>query len=324
MPSAKAKYVLVAEDRTGSAFASVRQKFGNVARTATRVGAGIGLAAGAGFAKMAKDAIDAADEVGKLSRTIGVSTENLSQMKGVLELTGGSFDQYTNSLRKMQRNIVNFNDGSKDIVDAFDAIGVAAEDLKGLLPEDQFDVITKALAGMTDATERSARAQEIFGRSSQTVLRLVDAGADEVARLREEQVKLGNTMSTKTTDSAERFNDAISRMGQALQGAVLGTVTENIDDMATSMEKIVGLVPSIISGLAAVAGFTTGVGNVIGGGVAAAEQFLRGNFSEAGTIAGQVASDVFGGDASEVVNEQQTTNDLLRGIATNGVAARAG
>lgn len=326
MATAKAKYILTADDQTGQAFDSVKRRFGDSARVAAKAGAAIGAAAGVGFAKMASDAINAADEIGKLAREIGVTTENLSEMKGVLEITGGDFEAYTKAIRRMQRAIVDLSDGSGEIEDAFAAIGLAIQDVQDLNPEEQFRIISSALEGVADATERSARAQEIFGRGSRTVLRLVSAGADEVARLRQEQAAFGNTLSTETTDAAEAFNDAIARMGQSLRGATTTTVAENMTSIADSMESMVELIPAVIKGVGAVASFIKGVGTVLGGGAAAIGALASGNFSEAGTIARDVASDVFGSDegTEKVVGEQQTTNDILRGIARDGVTARAG
>lgn len=324
MPTAEAKYVLTAEDRTDRAFTSVRSKFGQVAKVAAGAGLAIAAGVGAGFAKMAKDAIDSADEIGKLSRELGVSTENLSEMQGVLQLVGGDFNQYTNSIRRMQRSVVDFRDGSASMVEAFDAIGISVRQLEGLRPEQQFDLIVRGLAGVADETERSARAQEIFGRGSRTVLRLVTTGADEVARLRAEQEALGNTLSQDSTQAAERFNDAIARMGQALRGAVTTTVTENIDDIVVAMESIVGVIPDVIRGISAVAGFVKDVGTVLGGGAAAAVAAATGNFGEAGSILGQVGQDVFGGNAEAVAERQDQTNQILRDIAREGLVGRAG
>lgn len=324
MPTAEAKYTLTADDKTGRAFESVKAKFRTTARAATKTAAGIAAAGLAGFAAMARQAINSADEIGKLSREIGISTQNLSEMQGVLELTGGSFEGYTQSLRRMQRSVTDFADGSASMKEAFSSIGLTLEDLQGLSPEEQFDAITRGLAGVADESLRSARAQEIFGRNSRTVLRLVTTGADEIARLREEQRQMGNSLDSNTTAAAERFNDAIARMGQSLRGAVVTAVGENIDSMAQSMETIVSLIPPVIKAVAFVAQLVRGAGQLLGGGAATLGALASGNFAQAGNIIRDVGSDVFGVDIGALVGKQDETNTLLRQINTNVGVARAG
>lgn len=322
MPRAEAKYILTADDQTGAAFDSVKRKFAQTARTATRAATGIAAAGIAGFGVMAKQAIDAADETGKLARELGVSTELLSEMQGVLELTGGSFQGYTNGIRRMQRSIDDFAEGSATMVDAFDAIGVSLEDLEGLNTEQQIELITGALAGMEDVTTRNAKAADIFGRSAKDMLRLVDAGAENVAKLREEQKALGNSLTKEGAEGAEAFNDAMTRLGQTLRGVVLTSVTDNMDSLVSSMQSAVKLIPPFIQAIGAISRVVRGTGEFVGIVGAAAAAAGRGEFSAAGSLLNTPVSELgapTGGNES-----QQEANGILREIRDRVGPARAG
>lgn len=316
---AEARYTLTADDKTGPAFASVQARFRESARIATRVGAGIAAAGIGGFAIMAREALNAADETAKLSRELGVSTENLSEMRGVLELTGGSFRGYVQGIRRMQRSIQDFSDDSEGMSDAFERIGVSIDDLQGRSPEQQFDVITGALAQMEDITQRNATAYEIFGRSASDVLRLVDAGAENIAKLREEQRALGNSLQIEGAEGAEAFNDAMTRLNQTLRGMILQTVVDDADDLAASMRSIAELAGPVLSFLSGASRLIRGTGEFVGAVGAAGAAAARGEFAEAGAILNTDISEL--GAVRDATQEQTA---VLREIRERVGPARAG
>ena len=69
---------------------------------------GFAVAGGvAGLAAMIKKSIDTADELGKLSDSLGVSVESLSTLKYAADLSGASMATLSTGLRTLARNALN-------------------------------------------------------------------------------------------------------------------------------------------------------------------------------------------------------------------------
>ena len=56
---------------------------------------------------------------------------------------------------------------------AFDALGLSAEQFKGLSPEQQFQLVANALGGVEDASTRAALAQDVFGKAGTSLTPVV-------------------------------------------------------------------------------------------------------------------------------------------------------
>ena len=106
MARARAEYQITAEDKTKRAFNSVQGRLKGMSKGVKTLAFGLaGLVGVGGFGALIKGAIDAGDRINKLSIKTGASTEFLSEMRGVTELAGVGFEQFTTSLTKMQRSI---------------------------------------------------------------------------------------------------------------------------------------------------------------------------------------------------------------------------
>ena len=63
---------------------------------------------------------------------------------------------------------------------AFDAMGISVDQLRGKAPEEQFELITSALADVADASTRAAPAPDVFGRAGTSLLPSLAAGSAEL------------------------------------------------------------------------------------------------------------------------------------------------
>ena len=197
------------------------QRFGsNIARVGTRI-AGLGAAITAPFALATRTFGKVGDDLDKLSRRVGISVEALSELGFAAQQSGTDMGTLERGIRSMQRNITDLGRGLSTQKDAFGALGLTFQDLADLSPEEQFTRIAAGLAKIENATERSARAQVIFGRAGSQLLPLLQDGAAGVAALRQEARDLGLTISTDTAKNAAEFIDAMGRIkSQAKVAAV--------------------------------------------------------------------------------------------------------
>ena len=219
---------------------------------------GVGIAAGAaavgGIAAFAKSSISAfaqaGDEVQKMSLRVGFSTEALSELKHAAELSGTSLGSLENGVKRMQRTILDAENGLSTAVDAFEMLGVEMADVESKSPEEQFTLLSNALADVEDASRRSALAQQVFGRAGTQLLPMLAAGKDGLAAMRQEAHDLGMVFDQDAANSAAEYNDSLTRLQGAFQGIqfavgealipVLIPLIEKMTQIATVARNYVG------------------------------------------------------------------------------------
>ena len=165
--------------------------FGAVKKAATGLAIG-GAAALVGFGVAAvKNFADVGDQLDKMSKRTGFSVESLGELKFAAEQSGASLETVEKGAKRMASTILDAQMGLSTAVDAFDALGIKADELKGKSPEEQFQIMANALAGVEDASTKAALAQDVFGRAGTELLPLFNAGEKGMAALRDQAKSLG-------------------------------------------------------------------------------------------------------------------------------------
>ena len=115
MTQDRAQLLITAVDQTRSAFDSIRGNLAKLGDESNRVkgmlaGLGVSLSV-AGFAAMIKSAIDAADQLNKLSQKIGISVEALSTLRFAAQLSDVSLETLQKGIKGLSQNITEANTG---------------------------------------------------------------------------------------------------------------------------------------------------------------------------------------------------------------------
>ena len=193
---------------------------------------GSGLAAG--LIALGKSVIDAADDVDKGSQKMQVSAEAYQRFAQMANFAGTSIDNMVSAFGRMSRVITGADEESKMAQKSFWRIGLTLDDLKNKKPDEQFAIIAKHLANVTDEATRSAAAQEIFGRGGVELLPLIK-NYEELAR----QVEDMPVMSDENVAAAARYKDALDAIGQSIQSSLINSgLIEWLADAAEGMAKL--------------------------------------------------------------------------------------
>lgn len=229
-------------NRAAKVTGSAGDKMARVMKTSAKAMGAAAVAGGAAVAKMASDALREADRFQKLGIAIGASTEALSQLDFVAQQSGTSFDVVEKSLVRLQKSVMDSNNGLATQTRAFEALGLNAKALKDLAPEEQFMIIADAAKEMGVSTERTGALADIFGqRMAKDVIPMLDLGAEGMRELMEEADSLGLTISQDFADDAAYFNDAMNTIkqnftgiGRVLTEALLPTLIHLTDAFVTT------------------------------------------------------------------------------------------
>ncbi|MDG9671814.1 hypothetical protein ONV78_29025 [Hahella sp. CR1] len=195
-------------ERTASAANNAGKMFTTLATIAT---AGV-------FGGVIKGSLDAANHLGDLSVRLGVSVEGLSRLAYAAELSGVSAGTLETGLQRMTRRIAEAAAGSGEAIGAIKALGLSAQKLQQLRPEQQFEVLADALAEVPAKSDRVRLAMKLLDSEGVALLQTMEGGSAAIRAMGEESDRTGNTISTSFATQATAANAAIIRMNAALTG----------------------------------------------------------------------------------------------------------
>ncbi|HBN61397.1 MAG TPA: hypothetical protein DD442_15470 [Halomonas sp.] len=227
-------------DRAERSLANVERRAGTVGRelqVLTRLAAPLGAAFAGMFAGRAiQSQIDYADRLQKTNLRIGASVEALSQYNHVAGLSGVAFEQLTTGWQRQTRRISEAAQGYGTATDALDTLGLSAEALNQLAPEEQFERIAEALQGVESQADRTALAMKLWDTEGVGLLQIVNQGTDAMRAMRDEADRLGLTISQETADAMATYNDEMARFQAVATGVTRQVAAELVPAMTTGLQ----------------------------------------------------------------------------------------
>ena len=268
MTQDRAQLLITAVDQTRSAFDSIRGNLAKLGDESNRVkgllaGLGVSLSV-AGFATMIKSAIDAADQLNKLSQKIGISVEALSTLRFAAQLSDVSLETLQKGIKGLSQNIAEANTGVGDGAQVFEALGISVKNADGSMKSTEAVLLQVAdvFANLEDGAVKTALAVKLFGKSGMDMIPFLNQGAAGINQLTAEAERLGLKLTTETARSAEAFNDNLtalkassSSLGIALARDFLPELT-NITNAMREAANEAGTLKALWVGLG-------GVGNLV-------------------------------------------------------------
>lgn len=207
------------------------KKFEAVAGKALKAAVAGAAALAAGFTAMAVSILRDSDRIQKLSIRLGVATEALSELKLVAELSGIEFNQLALGMQRMTRRIAEAAQGMGEAQGALRELNFNAFELAALRPEQQFEVIADALAGVTSQSDRVRLAFKLFDSEGVSVLQTMQNGAAGIREMREEAKRLGLSLSGEQASRIAEFNDQVTLLKAGIRGIVQEIALDNLSPL---------------------------------------------------------------------------------------------
>lgn len=206
-------------DKMGVAFAGLR---------GAAIGVASALTTGA-IVSYAKGLVDAAGRMNDLAMQTDFAIGSLGALNVILQQNGASVDQLASATAIMSTNISQAANGSKEVIEKFDRLGLSVSKLKALGTEEAFYEIVQSLAGVENQLEQTELARAIFGRGAATLLPTIretnGALREQVEALKEanpeyeEAVKyldgIGDKASAAATSISQYLTVALSNAAYA-------------------------------------------------------------------------------------------------------------
>lgn len=234
-----AKDMQDAKGAVTSAMGSIEKTVG-IARTA--LGAlGVGLSVNY-FKNFVTGAIEAQDELGKMSQRVGVSVERLAGLEHAAGMSGTSLGTLEKGLKTVSTGLYDAGNGLKGAQENFDALGVSIYDTNGQLKSADAVMIEVAdqFAMLEDGTQKTALATKVFGKAGLELIPMLNEGSAGLAALVAEGQKY-NPVTAASAEQAEIFNDNLDRLTAAGKGMGLTFVNSVLPALAAFSQWAVDL-----------------------------------------------------------------------------------
>jgi len=156
----------------------------SMAKLATAAAATVAAVAAVGTAwvKMMQSTADARNDLNDMSIRTGVAAETLSGLKLAAEGSGLELSAFESGLSKLPKRMHDAQGGMKEVLDAFNELGVSFENESGTLRDTDtvFRELAESLAEMENETQRGALATDLLGRSGKNLMQALDGNELEI------------------------------------------------------------------------------------------------------------------------------------------------
>lgn len=218
------------------------------------------------FNRFTSGAANAIDQTAKLSRSLGLSYQQLDQLQIAADLAGASSDTLARAFTRAQVTITQAGKGSKTAQDALKQLGLNVTDLAGRTTDVQFQTLANAIAQIQDPTERAAAAVAIFGRSGAELLPVFSElgnNLDAASRFLE---RFNGGITDEQARKVEAVNDAFTLVGKSIQqlaGQVLAELSPVLVEAADGFVDFISKI-DVTAVASAAANAIESLGNVFG------------------------------------------------------------
>ena len=189
-----------------------------------------------------KSVIDTVDKMRDSARILGVTTESLSKLQYAASLSGVSVETLQGGLQKMTKSIGQAVHGTGKAGDALKLLHINVKDIVKESPDEQFLQIADAISKVGNSSEQSKLSVEIFSKSGQELLSLMQEGRPVIEGFGNELQKIGGVVGTDFANQCDQANDAIEKFDKSVFGLKMTLVTHLVpalSETATWMTELI-------------------------------------------------------------------------------------
>lgn len=208
--------------------------------SALKAVASVALVAASAIAVITKNAIDSADNLGKMSQKIGVATEDLSKLAYAARLSDVDIGALQQSFVFLAGGLSEANQGTGSALQALNALGISFKNADGTLRplNDVLLEVADRFATMEDGAAKTALATALFSRAGANMIPMLNQGSAGIREMGDELARFGGVVTGQYARSAEQFNDNLTRLATILQGISMETFGPLIAGLNASFEVI--------------------------------------------------------------------------------------
>ena len=232
------RFNITAQNKTQQAFNQVNRSLDKTSKSmAFMKKSFVGLLGTAAIANFSRQTLQTADDLAKVSSSIGVGAEFLQRFQFAAEQSGVSAEGFDKSMRFFSKTMGEATMGLGLGLDAIQQLGVSLQDAEGNTKsiDALFIEMMHTLDGVTNATEKAGLATKLFGRAGIPMVNMIRDGHQAMLDLAE--VAPG-VLTDEDTKRAEEFNDAMNVLARTVRGPVQSAIISLVNLPSTIKETL--------------------------------------------------------------------------------------
>ncbi|MBI1347114.1 hypothetical protein GC163_12590 [bacterium] len=174
-----------------------------------------GSAVVSGFKEFVQGGLSVIDSQTKLARNLGLTADEFVKWNYIAGLSNVSTEELEKAFEKLGINVAN---NTTTAASALEKLGLNIQEVQKQTVGQAFTQVATQLSKIESAAKRNALAMQLFGKSGVAVMGVINNGPAAIAAMGDEAERLGLTFG-QAGPSAEAANDAVAKIGLALQGA---------------------------------------------------------------------------------------------------------
>jgi hypothetical protein len=224
---------------------SVSKWGADIAKTVAKVGAvfaALGVAAFGGLIVAVNKSAAEVDKLAKSARKLGIDVGELQKMHFIFEQTGISIETGNMALQRMVRRVSEAAQGTGEAVNALKELGINAQELARLSPENQFNRISEAMRGIGNQGDKVRLAMKLFDSEG---VALVNTMAADIQGLGAEFESLGIKLTATQASMVEKYQDSKNVLSTMFDGFAKQVTAELSPAFTLIVEKITNSIKSM-------------------------------------------------------------------------------
>lgn len=259
--------------RAESTIRRMERAAGRASAKIGKLGGVAAVAGGALTAELTRRGLKAVDAQAKLARTLDTTIGELRGLQLAASDSGVSAETLEQNLTALNRRLGQARQGTGQARRALDELGLSAERLGEMSLTERVAAISEAMDEAGPAINRTAIAADLMSRSGIKMLNMMEGGGEQIRAATKEIKDFGLAVSATDAAQVEAANDAISRIGLAIESIsknlavefapLITAVAKKINNAAKSgggfREEINDLLEAGVTGFGAIANAVFGV-----------------------------------------------------------------
>lgn len=216
-------------DRSDKAFATSKSNLIALEKIAKTAAISFAVLAGAVASQAAqamfdftRQAINTADEMGKLAQKTGIAVEDFSRLSYAAELSELDTNQLRIAIKGLSDELAKTGRGSADVLDEI------------LKVSDEF-------ANAADGAAKTTRAVQLFGKAGQDMIPLLNQGSAAIRGQMREAENFGLVIGKQFAANADHFNDNITRLQASVRGLGFQVADQLLPSLIGTSDQLVKL-----------------------------------------------------------------------------------
>jgi len=207
------------ERRMGRSARNMRKQVNSVGKSFVSLGGIISGVAGVGaLGALTKSSFESADALAKTSDKLGIMTDKLVGLQNAGELTGVSTNTMNMALQRMTRRLSEAANGTGEAQGAIKELGLDAEYLASLSPDQAFSKIADAMGNVSNQGDKVRLAMKFFDSEGVALVNTLKLGSNGLDEMTMEAERLGVSLSRVDAAKIEAANDSVFKSKQVFKG----------------------------------------------------------------------------------------------------------